>query len=241
MVIDLARCRRRTVLGAALVAGLLAHGAVAAKRPGGGGGGGGGTGGGTTPARITFSDDLGSLGSGISGDGLGAYVDDTSGGGDGVAAYLGGSGAGDIFLRLAKAPSRGLWFDFGGCYPDAASCSPPFETGIDLVSSIAVAPSVAVSGGLLGMAPGQTVEAPMDLYYDFDNPAGPGQIYFDRELKGRNPCRNRSLYVTITRPGTAELWTVRADSSALACVTLPGGSLSGQYALPFSFTVETVR
>jgi len=241
MTIDATQRRNRTILGFALAAALLAHGAVAAKRPGGGGGGGGGTSGGTTPARITFADDLGSLGSGISGDGLGAYVDDTSGGGDGVAAYLGGSGGGDIFLRLSKAPGRGLWFDFGGCYPDPTSCSAPFESGIDLVSSIAVAPSVAVSGGLLGMAPGQTIEAPMDLYYDFDNPAGPGQIYFDRELKGKNPCRNKSLYVSITRPGAEELWTVRADASALACVTLPGGALSGQYALPFSFTVETVR
>jgi len=99
---------------------------------------------------------------------------------------------------------------------------------------------VAIAGGLFGMAPGETIEAPMDLYYDFDNPAGPGQIYFDRELKGKNPCRNKSLYVTVTRPGAGELWTVSADASALACVTLPGGALSGQYAMPFSFTVEPI-
>lgn len=223
---------------------LLLSGPALAKKGGNGGGGGhsgGGSGGAsTTPVQITFVDELGALGYRLSGDGLGAYVDDVNGTGDGVEAYLGGSGGGDIFLRLANAPSRGLWFDFGACYPDATSCTPPYPMGVDLVSSISVAPSTVVSNGLFGMAPGQTIEAPMDLYYDFDNPAGPGQIYFDSQLKGRNPCKNKSLYVTITRPGTAELWTVSADASVLACVTLPGGALSGQYQMPFQFTVETI-
>jgi len=239
------RRSHRTISGLALCAALLLCGPVLAKKggngggtKGGGGNGGGGGGGSTTPIQITFADEQGALGFRLSGDGLGAYVDDPDG--SGVEAYLGGSGGGDIFLRLANATSRGLWLDFEDCYPDGTSCTPPYAFGIDFVSSIAVAPSVAVAGGLFGMTPGQTVEVPMDLYYDFDNPAGPGQIYFDSQLKGRNPCKNKSLYVTVTRPGTAELWTVSADTSVLACVTLPGGALSGQYAMPFQFTVETL-
>jgi len=90
---------------------------------------------------VVFADELGAGGHRISGDGLGPYVDDTDGSGDGVEAYLGGGGGGDIFLRLAGAPGRGLWLDFGDCLPDPSSCSPPFAAGVDLASSVAVAPT----------------------------------------------------------------------------------------------------
>lgn len=206
-----------------------------------GGGGGGGGGGGITPVQITFADEMGQLGYRISGDGLGAYVHDADGSGDGVQAYLGDGGArGDIFLRLANAPSRGVWFDFGDCHPDPASCNPPFAVGVDFVSALAVAPGEVVVDGLFGMTAGQTIAAPMEFVYDFDNASGPGFVYFDRELKGRSPCKNKSLNATVHRPGEEQLWTVSVDPTVLACVTLPGGELSGQYLMPFQFTVEVL-
>lgn len=205
----------------------------------GGGGGGGGKGGDITPVQITFADELGQLGNRISGDGSGAYVHDPNG--SGVEAYLGTGGAeGDIFLRLAKASSRGIWFDFGQCYPDPTSCNPPFAAAVDFSSSIAVAPSAVVAGGLFGMTAGQTITAPMEFDYDFDGPDGPGFVYFDSGLKGKNACKNKSLNATITRPGADALWTVSVDASALACATLPQGVLSGQYVMPFQFTVEVL-
>jgi hypothetical protein len=206
---------------------------------GGKGGGKGGDDGGDdiTPAIVTFADQMGSLGHGVGADAFGAYVH----GIDGVEAYLGNGGAlGDIFLRLAEAPGRGLWFDFGNCHPNPASCTPPFDMGVDYLSAIAVAPGDIVANGLFGMAAGDTIEAPMEFWYNFGNSPGPGWVYFDRNLKGKNPCRNKSLHATITRPGEAESWVVSANAATLACVTLPGGALSGQYDMTFEFTIETL-
>jgi hypothetical protein len=205
------------------------------------GGGGGGAGGEITPVEITFVDEMGELGYRISGDGLGPYVHDADGSGDGVQAYLGGGGAyGDIFLRLGSAPGRGLWFDFSDCHPDTASCTPPFAMGVDLDSSLAVAPGDVVADGLFGMTAGQTIHAPMEFTYGFGSASGPGFVYFDSDLKGKNPCRNKTLNATVTRPTAANLWTVSVDATAVGCATLPGGSLSGQYLMPFHFTVEIV-
>ena len=217
----------------------LSSSAWAGKGGKGGGKGGGGGGGGDdiTPAIVTFADQMGSLGHGVGADSFGAYVH----GIDGVEVYLGKGGAlGDIFLRLAQAPGRGLWFDFSDCHPDPASCTPPFDMGVDYVSAIAVAPGDIVANGLFGMAAGDTIEAPMEFWYNFGNSPGPGFVYFDRDLRGKNPCKNKSLHATITRPGKAESWVVSADASTLACVTLPGGALSGQYDMTFEFTIETL-
>lgn len=215
---------------------------------GGGGGGGDGGAGEDTPVKITFADGLGASGYRISGDGLGAYVHDGDGTGDGTQAYLGGGGAkGDIFLRLAHAPSRGLYLDFGGCYPDSESCSEPTHmgadfAGVDYVSSISVAPGdVGIKDGLFGIAPGTSVVAPMHMYYDFENPEGPGQIHFESGLKGNHPCKNKSLDVTVARSVAGDAWTVSADLSVLACATLQGGAFSGQYQMPFVFTVELLQ
>lgn len=234
---------RRLVSTAGLVVclALMAAGSAWAAKGGKGGGKGGGGGGGggddVTPVVITFADQMGSLGHGVGADTFGAYEH----GVDEVEAYLGNGGAlGDIFLRLTQATSRGLWFDFRDCHPDPTSCTPPFDIGVNYASAIAVAPGDIVANGLFGMAAGDTIEAPMEFWYDFSGPQGPGFVYFDRNLKGKNPCRNKSLHATITRPGEAELWIVSADATTLGCVTLPGGALSGQYDMTFEFTVQTV-
>lgn len=225
-------------LTVALTGGLTepAHAAKGGK--GGGGDKGGGKGGGdVVAARITFADELGNDGNRISGDGLGAYVH----GYDGVDAFIGTGGAeGDIFLWLADA-SRGLWLDFGACYPNATACTVPFAAGINDAASISVAPSEVRAGGLYGMAAGETIDAPMHVNYDFNGPDGPGFVYYDPNLKGRNPCKNKSMNVSITRPGAEEVWVVSADLSALSCGTLPGGDFSGQYQMPFEFTLEALR
>ncbi|MDX1643694.1 MAG: hypothetical protein R3244_04965 [Thermoanaerobaculia bacterium] len=207
----------------------------------GGGKGGGGGGGEITPIKITFGDEMGASGYRISGDGLGQYVHDADGSGDGVEAYLGAGGAeGDIFLRLANAPSRGIFFDFTDCHPEPGSCSPPFDMGVDFASGLAAAPGETVDNGLFGMTAGQTIDAPMEFIYAFDSGSGPGNVHFDSGLKGKNPCKNKSLNATITRPGAEQVWTVSVDASVLACATLPGGAYSGQYLMPFVFTVEVL-
>lgn len=92
---------------------------------------------------------------------------------------------------------------------------------IDLESSLAVAPGDVVADGLFGMTAGQTIYAPMELTYDFTNPNGPGFVSFDRDLKGRNPCKNKTLNATVTRPTAADLWTVSVDSTATRDLLAP--------------------
>jgi len=237
------RSKMRWPVGVASLMVCLAVGLVGPAQAGKGGKGGGddkggGKGGGHfVAARITFADEMGLDGNRISADGFGPYVH----GVDGVDAFIGSGGAeGDMFLWLAQAPSRGLWLDFGACYPNPTACTPPFPAGVDSVSSIAVAPREVRAGGLYGILEGETIEAPMDLNYDFNGASGPGFIYFDSNLKGKNPCKNKSLYVSITRPGPEEVWVVSADLSVLACATLPGGDFSGQYQMPFEFTIEAL-
>lgn len=227
---------------AVLVLGLLLalEGAAWARKggTGGGGGHGNGNGGDITPAKITFADEFGTSGYRISGDGLGEYVH----GADGLEVYLGSGGAqGDIFFRLRNS-SRGIWLDFGACHPEESSCAPPYGAMVDLDSSISVAPGDVISSGdgLFGMREGDTIEAPMEVFYSYTGEQSPGFIHFDSALRGNNPCKNKSLFVTIHRPGPEDIWTVSADASALACARLPGGGFSGQYEMPFEFTIETL-
>lgn len=221
---------------------LTLGGATWAKQGGNGGGGGGGrgngNGGGITPAKITFADELGLEGSRISGDNFGEYVH----GEDRLEVYLGSGGAqGDIFFRLGNS-SRGIWLDFGACHPDETSCTPPYEAMVDLYTSISVAPGDVINSGdgLFGMREGDTIEAPMEVFYSYTGEQSPGFIHFDSALRGNNPCKNKSFLVSIHRPGLEEVWTVSAEEGALACARLPGGGFSGQYEMPFVFTIETL-
>lgn len=224
--------------------------AVAEKggKGGGKGGGGGGGGGGSdiTPAKITFASSrgMGELGDRIDSDGGGTYVH----GQDGLEVYLGAGGAhGDIFFLLGNATNRGLWLDFSVCARiDPLDCNPPNPAlGVDYDTSIAVAPGDAVPSGdgLFGIAAGDTIYAPVEIFYAYTGEQHPGKVFFDPGLKGKNPCKNLSLNVAIYRPGPEERWIVSADDATPACATLPGGGgndLSGQYDMTFSFTIETL-
>ncbi len=235
--------RRTPILALALL--LVLGGPAWAKKGGTGGGGGGGKGNGNgddiTPARITFADELGIDGGRISGDGRGEYVH----GVDEVEVYLGSGGAqGDIFFRLGNAPARGLYLDFTDCFTDPLDCNPPYAAMVDWGTSIAVAPGdvVASGDGLFGIPAGESIVAPVEIFYSYTGVEGPGKIFFDPGLKGKNSCKNKSLYVTVTRPGPEELWIVSADSTTPACATLPAsGGYSGQYDMSFAFTIETLR
>jgi hypothetical protein len=232
----------RTVVALVLSFALLVPGLAMAEKGGKGGGkggGGNGNGGDITPAKITFSP-----GGRIDSDGQGSYVHEGEGG---LEVYLGTGGAeGDIFFRLGNAPGRGLWLDFSVCATgDPLDCTPPYGAKVDYDTSIAVAPGdvVASGNGLFGIPEGETIYAPVEIFYSYTGLEHPGKIFFDPGLKGRNPCKNLSLNVAITRPGPEELWVVWADDKIPACATLPGGggnNYSGQYDMTFSFTIETL-
>ena len=230
----------------------LALASTASAKPGNGKGGGGGKhdgggGSGSVPISIDFRDLIDDrVGSDIGAQ----YVD----GVNGVNAYLGSkANSGNVWLKLAKS-ARGLYLDFSACA--ANTCLTPFDdlAGSDVVdagvisnSAIKLDADQVVTGGVLSMQPDETLMAPMRIFYDFDDGRGPGFIDFNPGVKGGNPCKNKSNFVTVISSdtngdGTTDSWTITAEPGNRACVLLPGGggrgSLSGIYWMPFSFTVK---
>lgn len=189
-----------------------------------------GSSGGITPAIITFAD---SAGDRIRSDDGTAYVD----GVDNVEAFLGSkANYGNVWLRVGDSV-RALTLDFSDCQP-GTTCNPPLVSIPHDRVSIKVDANNVQSDGLFGMAEGATIHAPMRIYYEYfaNDPEGPGFVEFNPNLKGKSPCKNKSLYVVVTRVD-ATSWDVSGDETPLACATLPDDSLSGQYLMPFHFTV----
>ncbi len=233
----------QTVLITILI--LSVSSSVQAAKGGGKGKGGGGSGdgdtGGLTPVTITFMDDSGDR---IGSDGFGPYSD---GGADGVEAFLASkANFGNLWLGLENAPSRSLHLDFTDC---AGLCDTSAEI-FDTLSAIKVDANDVQTDGLFGMAVGSKIYPPMRVYYQFDQTLSsldeeqnPGFIYFNPNIKGKSPCKNRSDHVEVYRD-TNTLWIITGTGYPnTACVTLPGSQLAGQnlagvFYMPFEFTVE---
>lgn len=238
------KCLGVTVFAALFMA--VAPGAHAAK---GGNGGGKGSGGGnsTQPVAVTFRDCTGGVPSGafvnlhpndtaicqsssddrLKSDEALAYTD----GLDGVGAFIALTGSyGALGVRLAQSP-RGLFIDFSDCAGALGSCNPPFTSQIDSSTAIDVDADKVVQNGLLGMTVGQSISTPLRVTYgDF------GFINFNPNVKGKDPCKNKSNYVVATRTSDTT-WEVIADANTIGCMTLPGGDFGGTYRMPFQFTI----
>lgn len=222
------------------VAGTAHAGKGNGKGKGAGGPGDGNTGG-LTPVTITFQNDPGEK---IGSDNLTSYID----GVDGVEAFLASkANFGNVWLRLDKSPSRGLYLDFTDCA--TPSCTPLFATGVIGLSAIKLDANDVQADGLFGMAIGARIYPPMRVYYQDDaeqsleEEQAPGFIYFNPNIKGKSPCKNLSDNVEVYRE-SATLWIVTGIGSPnTACATLPGGQLAGQnlagvFYMPFEFRVE---
>lgn len=159
---------------------------------------------------------------------------------DGVDAYIGSTGtAGNVWLKTGQS-SRGLWLDLTACAGAAGSCIPPFQISVIANAAIQVQASETRRNGVFAMAVGESMTAPMRVFYQFNNDVGPGFIYFNPNLKGTSPCKGKSNLVTVTRTNDAAwAWEVVGDANTIACVTLPGssGEFAGTYFMPFRFKV----
>ena len=226
---------------------MVALASPACAKPGGGKGGGKGGGGndgaGTTAISITFRDAMDDR---VGSFPIGPYVD----GVDSVEAFIGSkANYGNVWLRLAQS-DRGLYLDFGTCVSN--SCTSPFDplynsvlAGVISISAIKVDANDVLSDGLLGMVEnGDSITAPMRIYYQFNKGDAPGFIEFNPSVKGGSPCKNKSNFVTVVRT-SATTWEITSSADIAsntgnrACATLPGGDeLSGIYLMPFLFTVE---
>ncbi len=208
--------------------------------------GGGGSGeedtGGLTPVTITFENALNDR---VGSDNYTPYMD----GDEGVEAFLATkANFGNVWLRLDKSPSRGLYLDFTDC-ATPPSCTPLFATGLIGLSAIKVDANDVQADGLFGMAIRSTIYPPMRIYYQdnaeqsLEEEQAPGFIYFNSNIKGKSPCKNLSDNVEVYREN-ATLWTITGIGFPnTACATLPGGqqagrNLAGVFYMPFEFTVE---
>ena len=160
------------------------------------------------------------------------------GGLEGVDAYIGSKGtAGNIWLKTGQS-TRGLLLDLSDCAGAAGTCDPPFLIDVISHAAIYLQASETRRNGVFAMAVGESMPAPMRVYYDFDNNDGPGFIEFNPNLNGKSPCKGNSHLVTVTRTGEAA-WEVYGEAGTIACVTLPGsGEFAGTYFMPFRFAVE---
>lgn len=231
---------------------LLPCSAFAGKGGNGGGGGGHGGGGGssTLPVVLTFRDCSGGLPSAdfawlhpdSTPDALCPVSDDRvksddgypyEDGLEGVQAFIALSGSyGALGLRLDQS-GRGLFLDFTDCAGAPGTCNPPFDSGIASGGheGIDVDANVVMQNGLLGMALGETIATPLRITYgDF------GFVNFNPNVKGKDPCKNKSNFASATRTSDTS-WEIVADANTVACMTLPGGAFGGTYRMPFQFTV----
>jgi hypothetical protein len=155
------------------------------------------------------------------------------GGVDGVDAYVGTKGtAGNFWLKVAPSP-RTLYLDFTDCKSPAAECKPPFDAAEVDRAALYVQISAVRKNGAFGMAVGETLLAPMRIYVE---PVA-GQmnfVDFNPNLSGKDPCKNRSNYIEVTRT-SATTWEVYGD--AIGCMSDHNG-FGGTYRMPFRLTVE---
>jgi len=229
---------------ASLLLAVMANPAVAAKGGNGGGskgsGGGGGGSGFDTPVQvhltITFRDESADD---VQSDGGPYYDNDLHiADGDNVDAHIdasSGGNYGNLYLRTSNSENRTVWLDISDCVADCLN--QPFAAQYFRYAGLKVAATESLSGGFCGMAPGQTITAPMQITYQLNASDSPGFIYFEPGVKGKSACRgaNGSNEVTVFRASDTS-WTVSGDA---ACVTWPGGTDPGGVVyMPFHFTAD---
>lgn len=154
-----------------------------------------------------------------------------------VEAFIGSAANfGNVWLKL-KNSTRGLFLDFTDCASPLAECKPPFASQV-VLANIKVHANDVKQDGLFGMVIGESISAPMRVYYWLSADQPPGFVDFNPNQAGKSLCKNKGSFVTVTRTGNAT-WEVLADPSTIACVTLPGGAeFGGTYRMPFQFTVQ---
>lgn len=235
----------KALLTAFLIAGLAgaAHaGKGGTKGKPGGDGGDPGDGNEVTPVSVLFRDNFATVPIDRVGSDGALYVNDYDEATDsGVRAFIGTqANLGNIKLWLQKAPARALWLDFSDCFTE--SCTPLFDMGLDFNSGIDVQVNEVQKDGVWGIPVGDSVLAPMRIWYeDPANPGDPGFIHFDNVKGGNSPCKNSGAgNVEVTRIGDTQ-WTVSASDQIYSCALLPGRKeLAGFFIMPFSFTVEVI-
>lgn len=156
----------------------------------------------------------------------------------GVEAFIGSqANLGNVWLKLAKS-TRGLFLDFTGCASPPEECKPPFTSQVVSLASIKVDANDVKKDGLFGMVVGESISAPMRVYYQLSADQPPGFVDFNPNQTGKEPCKNKGNFVTVRRTGNTT-WEVIGDPNIIGCVTLPGGGFGGTYGMPFQFTVQT--
>lgn len=224
---------------------------VAKKNHGGGGGGGGGSS--TIPVNVIFRDCTAGQPSAafwtlhpgtISTDWCTSTSDDRlksdtgsayEDGIDGVQAFIALTGStGALGVRLANSP-RALSLDFTDCA--SAPCNPPFQSQEMTYTSLDVDANTVKQNGLLGMAVGEKISAPMTVLFS-DTQDLSGNVWFidfNPGVKGKNPCKNKSNYVTVERTSDTS-WEVVFGAASIGCLEINNSPL-GTYLMPFQFTV----
>jgi xanthosine utilization system XapX-like protein len=104
-------------------------------------------------------------------------------------------------------------------------------------ASLDVDANVVKQNGLLGMAVGEKISAPMTILFS-DTQDLSGNVWFvdfDPTVKGKNPCKNKSNFVTAERSSDTS-WEITFGASSIACLKL-NDQLLGTYLMPFQFTV----
>jgi hypothetical protein len=161
-----------------------------------------------------------------------SYVD----GEQSVEAFLGSQATSGNFLLNVNRSPRGMLLDFTECVSPRNCNAPPSQ--VYSLSSIRIDATAVRKNGVLGMALGETMDAPARVTYQLSAGQSPGFIEFNPSLTGKNPCKGASSSVSVTRTGTNS-WEVFADPSRIGCVTLPdNGGWGGNYHFPFRFTVQ---
>lgn len=154
-----------------------------------------------------------------------------------VEAFISLSGgAGDLGLILPRSP-RGLFLDFSDCASGPGSCNPPLPNGIESWVRIDLDAGQVKRDGLLGMAVLETISAPMRILLS-DTADLSGNVWFinfNPNVRGKDPCKDKSSYVNVTRTSDTR-WEVTFDPNQVACGS--GASFLGTYHMPLQFTVQ---
>jgi hypothetical protein len=204
--------------------------AGAAKKPG------------TTPVVVSFLDTDPWVG--IQSDGNGEYVD----GADQVTAIFQTGGA--LELNSTASPFRRLLLNFSiqNTPPPVGATSAPFDGSvIALPARLVTTGTWGVTGGVRGIAPGQTVQGTVGLQFDYDG------VSWQLNFNPNDPASHGSSTVRMSRSYDGSEWTIDTGPDAafpqvgdvaqlLSWSTAKGSPWvrvdRGQYHMPFRLTVR---
>ncbi len=155
-----------------------------------------------------------------------------------VESFVGSSANyGNLFVWLRES-SRGLFLDFTDCA--SPPCSPPITSGVVDDAQITVFVDRVIKDGVHAMTVGQSIDAPMRVYFWLPLITGEKPNFVHFEPAGAGACNNQSTFLKVTRAanvGSKRSWEVSADPNMIACLTMQGGTvLGGTFRMPFKAT-----